>query len=142
MIVRVNKDRSYLVRETTEEKALEKVQLGRRMADQFNGQVLKETKLREGAYLMVMYFMDQTQVKDWEARTGISIVVPTAETFIVSDDNDTLAMMQCGRAKDSASKNSGTLLMEKRLQDGIYLLILLFQEYSLKEFWESSLGVR
>ena len=141
-IVRVNKDRTYVVRKESEAEALEQVNLGKRMAAQFSGQVLKETKLKEGAYLMVMYFMDPTQVKDWEARTGISMIVPTAETFIVSDDNDLLARTMCSKAKDQATKASGTVLMEQQLQDAIYLLILFFQDEALKGFWETSLGVR
>lgn len=141
-IVRVNKDRNYLVRKATEAEAVEQVQLGIRMADQFNGQILKETKLKEGAYLMLMYFMDPTRVKDWETRTGISNVVPTAETFIVSDDNDFIAQSMCSKAKDQATKCSGTVLLKRRLEDGIYLLSLFFQEESLKGFWETSLGVR
>lgn len=141
-IVRVNKDRSYLIRKETEAEAVEQVELGKRMAERYTGQVLKETKLREGAYLMVMYFMDPTQVKDWEMRTGISIVVPTAETFIVSDDNDVIAQTMSSRAKDMATKWSGSVLMEKKLQDAIYLLILFFQDEALKAHWESSLGVK
>lgn len=141
-IVRVNKDRSYLVRRESEKEAVEQVELGKRMADKYDGQVLKETKLRDGAYLMVMYFMDPTQAKDWETRTGISVVVPTAETFIVSDDNDVIAQTMCSRAKDQATKWSGTVLSERKLQDAIYLLILLFQEEALKAHWESSMGVK
>ena len=40
--------------------------------------------------------------------------------------------------QDIYDKNIG----ERRLEDGIYLLSLFFQEESLKGFWETSLGVR
>lgn len=141
-IVRVNKDRTYIVRKENEADAVEQVKLGTRMAAQFNAQVLKETKLKEGAYLLVMYFMDPNQIKDWETRTGISMLVPTSETFIVSDNNDFVARSLCSKAKDMATKCNGTVLMETQLQEAIYLLILFFQEESLKGFWESSLGVK
>lgn len=140
-IVRVNKDRTYIVRKQTEAEAVEQVELGVRLAEQFSGQVLKKTKLKEGAYLMVMYFMDQTRIKDWEARTGISMTIPTSETYIVSDDSEVVAHSMCSKAKDMATKCTGTVLMERQIQEGIYLLILFFQEESLKGFWESSLGV-
>lgn len=141
-IVTVPTSRAYIIRKESEAEATSLCSLAVNTAENFKGKVLKQQKLREGAYLLVLYFFDETLIKDWEMRTGISAMVPTSRTFIISDDVDAIALSQCSRAKDQATKCSGNILMENKLNEGIYLLMIFFRDESLMGFWESSMGVK
>lgn len=141
-IVTAQNSKTYIIRKESEAETASACSLALSTAENYHGKVLKQEKLKNGAYLLVMNFSDKTLIKDWETRTGISSAVPTSKIFIVSDESDDVAMMLCSKAKDQATKAKGTILMERKLDEGIYMLTIFFEDQSLMEFWQSSLGVR
>lgn len=142
IVTEVQTSRTYIVRKESEAEAQSLCSLAVNTAERFKGKVLKQNKLREGAYLLGMYFSDLTLIKDWETRTGVSAMVPTSRTFIISDETEAGAVTMTAKAKDMASKCTGTVLLEQKLDEGIYLLMLFFKDESLMGFWQSSLGVK
>lgn len=141
-IVMIPTSRTYIIRKETEAEALSQRELAIDTAERYKGKVLKSEKLREGAYLLVVYFSDETLIKDWETRTGVSMTVPMSQSFILSADNEHLAVSLCSKAKDMACKCGGNILMENKLAEGIYLMQIFFKDESLMGFWKASLGAK
>lgn len=62
--------------------------------------------------------------------------------FIVKESSDALATTFCGKAKDLLAKYGGEMLLERRLAEGIYLLIPSMDSSDMMTAWEMTLGRR